>query len=107
MLVMREISSSYNKKYYIYTLLSLRDYNLYTGFTTNLRQRLLDHVKGLVLSSKVVVPFKLIHYEYFINLDDANDRVRFLKSAQGKIFLKKILQKTLRDRRSFPYRFHP
>jgi len=106
MFLMTVISSSYNKKYYVYTLLSLRDYNLYTGFTINLRQRLYDHMKGLVLSSKVIVPFKLIHYEYFVNLDDAKDRERFLKSSEGKIYLKKILQKTLRDRRSFPYRFH-
>jgi putative endonuclease len=103
---MRDISSSYNKKYYIYTILSLRNYSIYTGFTTNLRQRLQNHSRGLVSASKITIPFKLIHYEYFVNLDDANERIRFLKSAQGKIFLKKILKTTFRDRRSFPYRFH-
>lgn len=98
-------TTSSNKKYYVYTLLSLRTYDLYTGFTTDLRRRLDEHMRGLVDATKIRIPFKLIHYEYFVNLEDAKAKERFLKSAVGKAQLKDSLQRTLRDRRSMPYRF--
>jgi len=93
-------------KYYVYTLLSLRNFDFYTGLTTNLKQRILDHAKGLVDSTKIRIPFKLIHYEYFVNLEDAKERERFLKTNTGKAQLKQALKKTLQERRSFPYRLH-
>jgi len=70
-------------RYYVYILLSLKDFNLYTGFTTDLKRRLKEHAKGLVASTKFRTPFKLIHYEYFINKDDAKMREIFLKSGFG------------------------
>jgi predicted GIY-YIG superfamily endonuclease len=30
-------------KYYVYTLLSLKDFKLYTGFTKDLKKRLIEH----------------------------------------------------------------
>jgi putative endonuclease len=92
-------------RYYIYTLLSLRDYTLYTGFTTDLKQRLFEHSKGIVSSTPIRIPFKLIHYEYFVNDKDAKARELYLKSAVGKAQLINSLKTTLRDRRSMPYRF--
>jgi len=90
-------------KYYVYSLLSLRDFSFYTGFTTDLKRRILDHAKGLVDSTKIRIPFKLVHYEYFVNLEDAKARENFLKTNIGRAQLKDSLKKTLRDRRSFPY----
>ena len=92
-------------KYYVYTIMSLRDFTLYTGFTTDLKQRLFEHSKGIVTSTPIRIPFKLIHYEYFINVKDAQTREAYLKSAIGKAQLKDSLKTTLRDRRSMPYRF--
>jgi len=102
---MDKYKSSTYYKYYVYTLLSLRNFDFYTGFTTDLKRRILDHAKGLIDSTKIRIPFKLIHYEYFANLEDAKAREKFLKSNIGKAQLKQSLKKTLRDYRSMPYRF--
>lgn len=85
--------------------MSLRDFTLYTGFATDLKQRLFEHSKSVVTSTPIRIPFKLIHYEYFVNLKDAQAREMYLKSAVGKAQLKNSLKTTLRDRRSMPYRF--
>lgn len=89
-------------KYYVYTLLSLRDFSLYTGITTDLKQRLNDHRRGLHVPDQIKTPFKLVHYEYFVNLEDAQKREKFLKSNLGRAQLKNFLKKTLRDLRSAP-----
>ena len=49
----------------------------------------------MVDATKTGVPLKLIHYEYFINLEDAKARERFLKSGYGRKQLKEILKRTL------------
>lgn len=85
------------EKYYVYTLYSLKDHNFYTGFTTDLKSRLIKHAKGLVTSTKFRTPFKLIHYEYFINIEDAKAREKFLKSGFGRKQLKEALKRTLKN----------
>lgn len=47
--------------YYIYFLLC-KDGKIYTGSTNNLRERLLRHSKGQVLSTKDRLPIKLVAY---------------------------------------------
>jgi len=76
-------------------LLSLYDNKLYTGFTTDLRNRLSQHSRGEVISTKNRRPLKLIHYEYFINEKDARSREVFLKSGFGRGQIMKALQRTL------------
>ena len=83
------------ERYYVYILLSLNDKRLYTGFTTNLKNRLQQHARGEVKSTKNRRPLKLIHYEYFINKGDAETREVFLKSGFGREEMKKALKKTL------------
>ncbi len=90
-------------KYYVYTLLSLKDFDLYTGLTTNLKQRILDHAKGIVDSTRIRIPFKLVHYEYFVNLQDAKNRLNHLKTSSGRAQLKQILKKTLASKVYMPY----
>lgn len=82
-------------KYYVYTLLSLKDHKLYTGFTTDLKDRLSRHARGEVRSTFNRRPLKLIHYEYFIDEDDAKAREVFLKSGFGRDNMKKALKRTL------------
>lgn len=84
-------------KYYVYTFLSLKDKKFYTGFTTNLKDRLSRHARGEVKSTTNRRPFKLIHYEYFINEKDAKAREIFLKSGFGRNNFKKALQRTLSE----------
>ena len=57
--------------------MSTKDKKFYAGITTDLKRRLLEHTKGLVLSTKFRRPFKLIHYEYFIDKQDAKAREVF------------------------------
>ncbi len=82
-------------RYYVYTLLSQKDKKFYTGFTANLKQRLQQHARGEVRSTKDRRPLKLIHYEYFTNEDDARAREVFLKSGFGRSQLKLALKRTL------------
>lgn len=81
--------------YYTYVLLSLRDNNLYTGYTNDLRNRVTQHNKGLNLSTKFRKPFKLIYYEACLSGQDAKQREKYLKSGIGKRFLKLRLKNYL------------
>jgi putative endonuclease len=82
-------------RYYAYVLFSLKDFNLYVGFTTDLKQRFSEHTKGNVTSTKNRLPLKLIHYEYFVDEADAKSREKFLKSGFGRDQLKQVLKRTL------------
>ena len=84
-------------KFYVYTLLSLKDQKLYTGYTTDLKIRLTQHAKGLVKSTRIRRPFKLIHYEYFTNVADSKAREKFLKSGFGRKQLRESLKRTLKS----------
>ena len=85
------------ERYYVYILFSLRDKKLYTGFTTNLKDRLFRHTRGEVKSTANRRPLRLIHYEHFINKEDAMAREVFLKSGFGRSNLKSALKRTLNN----------
>jgi putative endonuclease len=93
-----------DQKYYVYTLLSLKDFSIYTGLTNNLSQRLREHMRGIVSATNIRIPFKLVHYEYFVNLEDARAREQFLKSSTGRAQLKESLRKTLASKTYMPYK---
>lgn len=76
--------------HYIY-ILKLKNKNWYTGYTSNLKQRLEDHKYGKVQSTKYLLPIELIHYEAYKIKEDAERRERFLKTSDGKRFLKQQL----------------
>jgi putative endonuclease len=90
-----ETSDVSHDRYYIYVLFFFRDKGWYIGFTTDLKSRLVLHAKGQVHSTKFRIPYKLIHYEYFVNSTDAKAREEYLKSGYGRAQLKKMLQKTI------------
>lgn len=92
---MIETSDVSPQRYYVYILFSLHDKGFYIGFTTNLKIRLIKHAKGEVSATKLRRPLKLIHYEYFINKEDAMAREEFLKSGFGRKQMKEALKRTL------------
>lgn len=94
---MSETSDVSNNKYYVYILYSLQDSGFYIGFTANLKLRLAKHAKGEVIATKFRRPLKLIHYEYFINKEDAQAREEFLKSGFGRSQFKQALKRTLNE----------
>ncbi len=85
--------------YFVYILLSLRDKKLYTGFTPNLKKRLLKHQNGLVKATKYRRPLKLIYFEAYTNEIDARKREVYLKGGKGKSELKIQLQNTYKTNR--------
>ena len=81
--------------YYVYVLLSLKDYKFYTGYTTNLRTRIRDHNLGKNESTKNRRTLKLIYFEGYLDKNDARKREVFLKSGSGKKYIKKQLSNYL------------
>lgn len=78
--------------YYVYVLRSLRDNKLYSGYTADLRERLSNHNKGKVESTKRRKPFKLIYYEAYLNQQDATTREKFFKTQWGRNYLRRVLK---------------
>jgi putative endonuclease len=81
--------------HYTYVLLSQKDRNFYTGYTSSLKKRLKLHNDGQVTSTKHRHPFVLVYFEGCLNQEDAKRREKYLKSGNGKIYLKNRLRKYL------------
>lgn len=78
--------------FYIYVLLSLKNGELYVGFSNDLKQRIEEHNQGLNVSTKRYMPWKLIYYEACLNQTDAMRRERYLKTNKGARLLKRRLK---------------
>jgi len=83
----------------VYILLSLKDNNLYTGYTTNISNRKKKHDNGEVRSTKNRRPLELIFYEIYYNKYDALRREKYFKTTAGKKALKIMLRETLKEYR--------
>lgn len=85
-------SSSRGEKlmYYVYILL-LSNNQLYTGFTGDLKERIPKHKSGGVESTRNYRPLQLVHYEAYLLEADARRREKFLKTSDGKLFLRRQL----------------
>ena len=82
--------------YYVYVLRNLSNNQLYTGFTTNLKQRFSDHISGKGAKlTRQSNNWELIYFEGYKNKKDALQREKFIKSGSGKKFLKKQLENFL------------
>ena len=78
--------------FYVYILHSLKDGQLYTGYTPDLKNRIKAHIKGFVKATKYRLPVKLIHYEAFIKEIDAKRRELYLKGGNGKKEIEVLLK---------------
>ena len=76
--------------YYVYLLMSLKDFRFYTGYSSDINRRLSEHNKGLNISTRGRRPFKLIYYEACLNQEDAKAREKYLKTGMGKRYLKNL-----------------
>ena len=81
--------------YYTYVLHSMKDNGFYVGFTKDLKQRFEQHQRGEVRSTKNRLPLNLIYYEACLMQEDATRRERYLKTYNGRMFLKKRLKSYL------------
>ena len=75
--------------FYVYILISLKDNNIYIGFTSNIINRIKRHNKGFVKSTKSRRPFKLIYLEKYYDRQQALGREKYLKTTQGRRFIYK------------------
>ncbi len=70
-----------------YVIQSEKDKQFYTGFTSDLQNRLKEHNSGRIRG-----PFKRIYYEACLNEQDATTREKYLKSGMGKRYLRNRLK---------------
>jgi putative endonuclease len=62
----------------------------YTGAARNLRKRLRDHLAGRGKRTKHQRPLQLVHHETCSSYSEALVREAFLKSGQGRAWLRGI-----------------
>ena len=83
--------------HYVYVLLNQKDKEFYIGYTKNLKKRLKEHNAKKNFSTKFRIPLDLIYAEACLNKDDAQRRENYLKTSQGRRFLKLRLRKYLKS----------
>ncbi|MEI9956927.1 MAG: GIY-YIG nuclease family protein [Ferruginibacter sp.] len=77
--------------YTVYILFSAAHLKHYTGFTSNLEQRLLSHnLLGKGWTAKYR-PWVVIYTKEFSNKTEAMQHEKWLKSGSGRDFIKNIL----------------
>ena len=78
--------------FFTYVLYDLHKKNFYTGYTSNLKKRIKDHLLKKVFSTKYKQELKLIYFEGCVNKIDALRREQYLKSGVGKRYLRSRLR---------------
>jgi len=82
--------------YYVYILKSSKDGKIYTGYTSDLKRRVLQHKTGKVRSTTLRRPLKLIYYEAYSNKEDAQVREKYLKGGgKAKNLIKDQIKNSL------------
>jgi len=61
---------------------------MYKGSAHDLRKRVADHMQGRVVRTRTRRPLMLIHVEYITDYTDTRRRENWLKSGQGRKWLK-------------------
>ena len=83
--------------HYFYIIQSIKKSNeIYSGSTNNLKERVTNHNKGKVISTKRYLPWRLVYYEAYLSEDDARAREKkFKKHGKGNNELKKRIKNSL------------
>jgi len=89
--------------HYVYVLLSEKDDDLYIGYTINLKRRLEEHNAKKNFSTRGRAPFALIYTETCLNMQDALRRERYLKTTQGRRFIKLRLKEFLKNKNNLKF----
>jgi len=76
--------------FYVYILQSEKDQRTYVGYTNNLKQRLREHNKGSVRTTRNRRPLRLIFSENYNSKEQAEKREVYWKSGAGRRKLKKF-----------------
>jgi putative endonuclease len=81
--------------YCVYILFSQKDHLLYTGFTTDIEQRVKNHNDGKTKSTAPRRPLELIFCEFYLFEEDARKREMYFKTTAGKKAIKLMIGGTL------------
>jgi len=76
--------------YSVYVLRSINQQKIYVGMATNIFDRLKEHNRGKSKYTKAFMPWEIIYSELIGNSELARKREKYLKSAAGKNFLRKL-----------------
>lgn len=79
--------------YYAYVIYSPMWRCYYKGHCEDLSKRLAWHNAGKTLSTKAFRPWDLIYYEEFMTREEAMSRERYFKTAAGRRYLKKKIER--------------
>ena len=85
--------------YYVYILVSKSGNKTYTGCTSDISRRIIEHNEGKVFSSRPFLPYELLHSEGFASLIQARRQERFYKSTTGRRALKVLIERWKVNRR--------
>lgn len=79
--------------YFVYILHSEKFSRYYTGHCKNCKERLKDHNRGKVKSTKAYVPWKIVHTEQFETKSEAFRREMEIKSYKSGEAFKRLIKK--------------
>jgi len=79
----------------VYVLFSQKDFQLYTGFSSNIEARVKKHNSGGNKSTSYRRPLILVFCEFYIFEEDARKREMYFKTSMGKKAIKLMLRTTL------------
>ncbi|OGI63762.1 endonuclease [Candidatus Nomurabacteria bacterium RIFCSPLOWO2_01_FULL_41_21] len=77
--------------YYVYILRSGSNNKYYIGYTSDLNQRIKSHNSGRNKSTKVGIPWKVVHNEQFEDKKSAWLREKQIKDYKGGEAFKKLI----------------
>ena len=77
-------------KWFVYSLLSLKDGGLYIGMTSDVSRRVDEHNRGYHRSTRVRAPFEVIYAKEFHSRPVARRHEKFLKSTRGREMLRAV-----------------
>lgn len=66
--------------FYVYVLKTIKG-TIYTGYTSDLKRRMIEHNLGNVISTRNKIPLNLVYYEAYLNEKDARNREKYLKGG--------------------------
>ena len=82
--------------HYVYVL-QKKEGLMYTGYTSDLKKRVLQHNEGKSSYTKKYIPYTLIYYEACLNKSDAFAGEKYLKSGIGKKYLKNRIKENISE----------
>lgn len=78
--------------HYVY-ILKDGEGKLYKGLTNNLSRRLSEHKRGKTITTRKMDGLCLVYSEEFDSFNKARERELYFKTAAGRRFIKRILDK--------------